>query len=547
MENIVTLFLLFSYSTLLCVFAFKIFIYDRYRASQKLRELREKAASIRKDSPLEKVTDPVVNAQYEISRASRALRMKICKEPAEAEKPEGEGEKYDKLESLVNEGLAGKAASQVTAPAAGTAAVVATAEASPVKAGAAREDDDSPVRYELDEATLHLLIKTLSYDDFARLYEKFLHACDENEICSLVPELSQFGDDERIVMILTPLLSNGSAKVQAAVHDFIAKTKNLAITDDIVSIIENSEFNRRASSFPKGPFSGQAADRPEEDYESVAMSLDRGIYDREPHELVHEAYNTSDRDRLFEISCALSAYDDPLVVETQLYINSVLDGEKTARKEALKQEAAAPTAAAGASTTSAAAGNVIRAEAAPVVKKYEFTSIDDVFDSGARGVRMKTPKKEEQARPQGKKTDHPNDYVRGMKLVNTAKYGTYEEFFPEFSGALAHHAPYLRCCAIMAMKTMAHRYFNREGEGSAEYMTIKGSLLSHMSGERNTEVGALCARALAEMENFVRQTPEELEGRMPGVNTQAYISRGGADPLADPSPKEDAGVAASGL
>jgi len=555
MENIVTLFLLFSYSVLLGGFAFKMFIYDRYRAARKLRELRERAASMKKDSLLDRVTDPVVNAQYEITRVSRSLRKKMYqKTPGEVEVVDNETsteeemgcEKFEKLESIVENKIVNvplhkraetndEFKSSVQGQAAGVMQAVqqsrtVTVEKTPEPAAVL---DEGPIRYELDENTLNLLVKTLSYDEFAKLYERFLHASGEDEICALIPELSSFRDDERIIMILTPLLSNKSSKIQNAVHEFISSTENLTITDDIVSVIENTEYRKRDSfnNYDADSVSGEFRDA---GYETVTMSVDREIFNHEPLELVHEAYTTTDPERLFAISCALSAYNDPIVVEAQVYINALLNGEDvTPPKPSVKKTASPVSASAPTPAIERPAAQEITAEEAypaatrvPTVKKYEFSSIDEVFKTSSPGVKMKkSPVKDETKNQHAKKPDYSNDYVRGMQLVNTAKYGVYEEFFPEFQNALCHPAPYLRCCSIMAMKTMAQRYFNQDGPESSEYNNIKSTLLSHLVGEKNGEVNSLCSRALAEIENFVRQTPEGQETHQPGLNSQIFISR----------------------
>ena len=515
MENIVTLFLLFTYSTLLGLVAFKLLIYDKRKARQKLRERARRSAS--KEDFLIKLTDPVFNAQCEINRAAKTLRKKY-------NSTELNSETTSELNSA-NSASNGETV-KVTAS-------IGQSEQNNLKLNKIEDKildiENAPLKYELDERTLGLLINTLSYDDFAVLYEKFLYAKDENEICDLISQLQNFTDDDRIIMIVTPLLSHSSLKVQRVINDFITRNNIYLKADEMADIIENSEFyetqhepseNRQfvplfstdailKHSMPQGgAINSQSyvnAGLDLDKYEPE-LTIEKEVFEKQPHELIIEAYQTEDKDRLFALSCALAQYNDPAVLEAMIYINAKLNGENVAPKiikNIIKKE----------NNIQAGSQLSIKERKTPPVQKYEFGNVGDIFKRPASEIKAKQGQAGNLKGADGKNSssapDQKNSYIKGMRLVNIAKYSKFDEIFPEAINNLNDDSAYVRCCAITALKTIANNCF-KQNLGT-ECQKTKETILSHMVFEKNPEVSSLCAKAVAEIENFVN-TSDELMG-----------------------------------
>lgn len=501
MENSVTIMLLFCYSAIMGILAYKLLFYDRKKIVTRMKRAHSKYMNVgddeeydRSENKVEKLTDPVFNAKYEINRISKLVRMKSEDPGAEkAAAADPESLKRFKSDAAELSTLMNKYSEALNSADRG-----------------AKCDG----RYEIEQSTLDLLINTLAYDDFARTYERFLKAVGEDEICSMIKELDSFREDDRLVMIVMPLLMHASPKVQQAINDFLSRNEKMPITEEIVDIMENADYiNDVRKDYASHNPSGASEFRFLEEGMHIRkltpakipgtdLSVEREIYFEEPHKLVMEAYKTSDHDRLFAISCALSQYDDPVVLEAMMHINSKLDGE-TAREPKI---------------VGAAAREAVMFErpvTQPSVKKFEFNNINDVFRAPASDLVMPLPQlKKTAARASGApaetKAHEPaahaanpggNDYVKGMKLVNMSKYMEFEEFFPEISGALNHETPYVRCCSIMAARNMAQRCHTAGQDDRVA--KIRETLLSHGASEQNAEVESLGVRALAEIENFV--------------------------------------------
>ncbi len=510
MENAVTLFLLFSYTIIMGGIALKLLIFDKRKAVSRMKEIRSRTREVERKHNFESITDPVFNAKYEISRVSKMVKMKSPSSNEAEEKPA----------PMTVEGI-----STYLNQASSLSAMVS-------KYTSAITDDDQPVdenaKYEIDEKTLNLLISTLSYDDFAKIYEKFVHATNEDEICKLIGELDSFRDDDRLVMLLTPLLSHTSSKVQQAINDYISRTDNNIITDEIVDIIENTEHLNNTSTdhfkpFSEAEFAFQSnINKSKIDFADMNISVNKEVFNEEPHKLIMEAYATNDTNRLFDISCALSQYDDPLVLDAMLYINARLNGE-TKNPNLIKSNAPVKQ------------SKKIESDG---VQKFEFLNINDIFKTQANDIvrpnKLKnrnilsklSGSRESAASNTVVNEQHTTDYVRGMKLVNMAKYMEFEEYFPEITNSLSHEKTFVRCCAINAAKNMASHY-NHEGKLD-ECVKIKQVLLSHIATEKSVEVETLCNKAIMEIENFTRQMAE-LDHSEP-LN-QSYRS------VADPSSK----------
>ncbi|MEZ7892241.1 MAG: hypothetical protein QMC67_10875 [Candidatus Wallbacteria bacterium] len=517
MENIVTLFLLFTYSTILGLVAFKLLIYDKRKARAKLRERARRKASSKEDF-LIKLTDPVFNAQCEINRMAKSLRKKFISASTE-NTPE------NNTESRLNEAASSAGLTDCgTQPAVMNSgrnnASVASAAGSPAAANDNKAfDDNVPLKYELDERTLGLLINTLSYDDFAVLYEKFLYAKNDDEVCSLINELQNFVDDDRVIMIVTPLLSYPSLKVQDAVNDFITKNNIYLKADEMADIIENSEYyetrneNSQNKQFvplfsteavPKYsmPFGSSSAGASDvnidlEKYEPE-FTIEKDVFEKQPHELIMEAYQTEDKDRLFALSCALSQYNDPTVLEAMMYINAKLNGENVSGPKIIKSQKIKNE------------NGILNAPSAayenkkPSVQKYEFGSVGNIFKKTAPEINNRSIAKDFDSEQK------QNSYIKGMKLVNVAKYSKFEEIFPEAINNLNDNSAYVRCCAITALKTIANNCFKQNMNEQCQ--KTKETILSHMVFEKNNEVSSLCAKAVAEIENFSNASAEFFAG-----------------------------------
>jgi|GEM_PF-5448240 len=492
MDNSVTLFLLFSYSAIMGLIAFKILIYDRMKAENAHKSHKPGVLKFKKDrNMLEKLTDPVFNAQYEINRTSKRLNSKTENNVASG----------DELKNAVL---------SPACPDVNSCEALAESQEPPNKAPYIRKyessNEEEEIRYEIDEKTLQLLVDTFAYDDFAKIYEKFVHARYESEICHLISELEDFRGDDRLLMILTPLMSHESLKVQSAVNNFMMKINNHTMTEEMVNIIENSDYINSINDNKPDPqaeffeFKNQGfddgwynADR--NDHAAVSAAIDKSVFYEEPHKLIIEAYQTKDRDRLFAISCALSQYDDPLVVEALIYINSKLNGDNPdiMSSEPVKIE-----------ENTQKKQNIIKSSGsgeAQKVRNFNFTSINEIFKPAPKEITANFAPKNSSADNAQKASGSSsgNDYVKGMKLVNMAKYMKYEECVPEFINNLNHDSVYVRCCAIKAVKTLALRLHNIGSDaGIAE---LKKSLMSHMMvTEKNSEVISLCSKALLEIE-----------------------------------------------
>ena len=491
MENAVTLFLLFSYTIIMGGIALKLLIFDKRKAVSRMKDIRSRAHEVERKPKFENITDPVFNAKYEISRVSKMVKMKSASSNEAEEKqvpmtPEG-------ISTYLNQ------ASSLSAMVSKYTSAIDDNDEQPV---------DENAKYEIDEKTLNLLINTLSYDDFAKIYEKFVHATTEDEICKLIEELDNFKEDDRLVMLLTPLLSHTSSKVQQAINDFVSRTNNHVITDEIVDIIENSEYMNNNSTdhfkpFSEAEFAFQSnINKTKINFSDMNISVNKEVFNEEPHKLIMEAYATNDTNRLFDISCALSQYNDPIVLDAMLYINARLNGESK-NPNLIKSNAPVKQS---------------RKNESDGVQKFEFLNINDIFKNQANDIvtpnKLKnrnilskiSGSKEKKSSNNVIDEQHTTDYVRGMKLVNMAKYMEFEEYFPEITGNLAHEKTFVRCCAINAAKNMASHYHN-EGKLD-ECVKIKQVLLSHVATEKNIEVETLCNKAILEIENFTKQMAE---------------------------------------
>lgn len=503
MDNSVTLFLLFTYSGIMGIVAF-FYLSGRLNKGGSAAAPKEKTLKFRRrHNLLEKLTDPVFNAQYEIGRKLKKNRDEKDQAAADAHNAPGAAEAHPALRTFAAEPIAEET----------------RAAESVFKQPDA--NDDEPVRYEIDEQTLQLLVSTFAYDDFAKIYEKFLRAGSEDDICRLIRQLEDFREDDRLLMILTPLLSHESARVQNAVNGFIMRTNKSYITEEMVNIIENSEYIQAVqkmesqseyNSGPAGMNNGiyYSADG------DMNLSVDRSVFFEQPHKLIMEAYQTVDRDRLFAISCALAQYDDPMIVEAMLYINSKLNGEIDAPETGsniLKspvlehkmtvEEIDAPARPAGVIKSGG------EADGGNGVQKFNFASIGEIFKTGAPETRAsfkqlsKNVSNYQTKRPNNhghEDTSSSNDYVKGIKLVNISRFAGYDECMPAVTDALNHDSVYVRCCAITALKTLAGRAF--AGGDSVRFDEIKKTMMSHELFEKNTEVASLCAKAITEIENY---------------------------------------------
>ena len=491
MENAVTLFLLFSYTIIMGGIALKLLIFDKRKAVSRMKEIRSRTHDVERKHKFENITDSVFNAKHEISRVSKMVKIKSA----------FSGEAKEKPAPMTTEGI-----STYLNQASSLSAMVSK------YTSAISDDAEQPVdeneKYEIDENTLNLLINTLSYDDFAKIYEKFVRATNEDEICKLVEELDNFREDDRLVMLLTPLLSHTSSKVQQAINDFISRTNNHVITDEIVDIIENSEYMNNNSTdhfkpFSESEFAFQSnINKTKINFSDMNVSVDKEVFNEEPHKLIMEAYATNDTNRLFDISCALSQYDDPLVLDAMLYINARLNGESK-NPNLIKSNAPVKQ------TKRPEQDNV---------QKFEFLNINDIFKTQANDVvrpnkfknknilNKLSGSRENKSSNNVVSEQHTTDYVRGMKLVNMAKYMEFDEYFPEITNSLSHEKTFVRCCAINAAKNMASHYHN-EGKLD-ECVKIKQVLLSHVATEKSGEVETLCNKAIMEIENFTKQMSE---------------------------------------
>lgn len=509
MDNSVTLFLLFTYSAIMGAIAIAYLTSARGKNAAGTPHGEKKPKFKRRHNMLEKLTDPVFNAQYEIGRKLKKS-LQENSETAITASPSG-------AQSVRENPRA-----EIPAD--------AVAESGLQNSGGHTDENfagEEDHHYEIDAGTLELLISTFAYDDFAKIYEKFLHARSEDEICRLVGELEDFRDDDRLLMILTPLLSHESPRVQNAVNGFVMRTNNPFITDEMVNILENSDFMRASKSAdPQSEYIPGAA-RPDAGLyagpaEEFDLGVDRSVFFEPPHKLVLEAYQTNDRDRLFAISCALAQYDDPVIVEAMLYINARLNGDlsRTATPAGgpniLKAEDAAlagPRQAARPAGILKAAGDAAEyAETGP--QKFNFTSINEIFKNEAPETRVKfkqlsksvssySTKSENKAAAASSRQEErssSNDYVKGIKLVNISRFAPFDECAAELTDALGHEGAYVRCCAITAIKTLAGRAF--AAGDSARLEEYKSALMSHELFEKNTEVASLCAKAITEIENY---------------------------------------------
>jgi hypothetical protein len=471
---------------------------------------------------LEKLTDPVYNAQYEIGR--KLKKIKTEDDFAHAHTSAGTGTAGANLS-----GASAKAKPGVFKAETLTKSVCGGEEDDSRGENFNTDDcQDGQPDYEIDERTLQLLIDTFAYDDFAKIYEKFLRARSESEICRLISQLEDFREDDRLLMILTPLLSHESVKVQNEVNGFIMRTNKHFITEEMVNIIENSEYIETVNKIdaqaeynrPENHsyLSGSASDGAQycdNDYD-INLSVDKSVFFEQPHKLVLEAYQTNDRDRLFAISCALAQYDDPLIVEAMLYINSKLNGEisESKNRNLLKYNPIESNVLQGVENSCAPASKIIKAQniggGEAGINKFSFMNIDEIFNQGAPESKVNFKKlsktlvnyktKQSSATADSNKSSSENDYVKGIKLVNISKFAKYEECAPEVINALEHEAVYVRCCAITAIKVLARRVY-RENDTS-RFEELRKILMSHEIFEKNTEVASLCSKAITEIENY---------------------------------------------
>ena len=518
MDNSITLFLLFTYSFIMGLIAFI------YLSNVKKKKAASDGASKdknlkfkRRHNLLEKLTDPVFNAQYEIGR-------KLKKVKTEGDFAQASGDMN--FSDVSTEAAAGVINTKILPESVCNLEIGDRGE----NFNAIDRENDQP-DYEIDEKTLRLLIDTFAYDDFAKIYEKFLRARSEDEICRLISQLEDFREDDRLLMILTPLLSHESVKVQNEVNGFIMRTNKHFITEEMVNIIENSEYidavNKIDAQAEYNPpennlyssgnaFSG-AVEYCDNNYD-MNLSVDKSVFFEQPHKLVLEAYQTNDRDRLFAISCALAQYDDPLIVEAMLYINSRLNGEIIEYKSPnlLKSNSFESNLLHNLENQGAPASKIIKAHnvnrGETEINKFSFMNIDEIFNQGAPEskvnfkklsktlVNYKTKQPSAAAASDSNKSSSENDYVKGIKLVNISKFAKYEECAPEVIGALEHEAVYVRCCAITAIKVLARRVYI--DNNTDRFEELRKVLMSHEIFEKNTEVASLCSKAITEIENY---------------------------------------------
>lgn len=519
MDNSITLFLLFTYSFIMGLIAFIYLSSVKKRKAAADIAFKDKNLKFkRRHNLLEKLTDPVFNAQYEIGRKLKKVKtdgdsahapggMNFSDAAVKSETAIFEAQNQDENAYGPQDGAIGK------------------------DTGADDNENGQP-DYEIDEKTLQLLIDTFAYDDFAKIYEKFLRARNEDEICRLIGQLEDFREDDRLLMILTPLLSHESARVQNEVNGFIMRTNKHFITEEMVNIIENSEYIDAVNKidaqaeynppdknlYSDGSGSSSAAEYCDNGYD-MNLSVDKSVFFEQPHKLVLEAYQTNDRDRLFAISCALAQYDDPLIVEAMLYINSRLNGEIIEYKSPnlLKSNSIESNLMQGIQNQGAPASKIIKAQninrGEAEINKFSFMNIDEIFNQGAPESKVNFKKlsktlvnyKTKQPSPaaenrESNKSSSENDYVKGIKLVNISKFAKYEECANEVIGALEHEAVYVRCCAITAIKVLARRVYLENN--TERFEELRKVLMSHEIFEKNTEVAALCSKAITEIENY---------------------------------------------
>ncbi len=543
MNNSITLFLLFTYSFILGLTAFIYLSSVKKKKKTAENAIKDKNQRFKRShNLLEKLTDPLFNAQYEISKKIK-----------QTQKASGAG-----IDAITSDGPANDSniinvhdnidfnnfsnnnnnndidITESSRQNGGTNIANINKNDNELSKISIEEQ-----HYEIDSKTLQLLINTFAYDDFAKIYEKFLNAHSESEICRLIEELEDFREDDRLLMILTPLLSHESVRVQSAVNGFITKTEKAFITEEMVNIIENSEYidavqsinaqnEFKPSRCEGSPFTSPDSISPyfndAENYES-ALNIDKSVFFEPPHKLVLEAYATNDRDRLFAISCALAQYDDPLIVDAMLYIDSRLNGEINGYNEpgsAVIKNGMPINNVFNGKTINNNESSVIKSQPAvhdiPEVQKFNFMNIDDIFKHEAPESKLKFKElsgvvanlKTEQRRVSTtKENSKTNDYVKGIKLVNIAKFARYEECSKEITDALNHDNSYVKCCAINAVKVLARRsYQNGELERFDELRKI---LMSHEIFEKNVEVAALCSKAITEIESYSMSVPDAAE------------------------------------
>ncbi len=518
MDNSITLFLLFTYSFIMGLIAFIYLSNVKKKKAAADGALKDKNLKFRRrHNLLEKLTDPVFNAQYEIGR-----KLKKVKTDGDFAQASGGMNFSDASTEAMAEVINTKTLPDSVC----NLEIGGRGE----NFNAIDRENDQP-DYEIDEKTLRLLIDTFAYDDFAKIYEKFLRARGEDEICKLISQLEDFREDDRLLMILTPLLSHESVKVQNEVNGFIMRTNKHFITEEMVNIIENSEYidavnkiDAQAKYNPPennlysgGSGSSNDAGYCDNNYE-MNLSVDKSVFFEQPHKLVLEAYQTNDRDRLFAISCALAQYDDPLIVEAMLYINSRLNGEisESNNPNLLKNNPIKSNLLHNLENQGVPASKIIKAHnvnrGEAEINKFSFINIDEIFNQGAPEskvnfkklsktlVNYKTKKPSAAAASDSNKSSSENDYVKGIKLVNISKFAKYDECAPEVIGALEHETVYVRCCAITAIKVLARRvYIDNNTERFEELRKV---LMSHEIFEKNTEVASLCSKAITEIENY---------------------------------------------
>ena len=524
MDNSVTLFLLFTYSFIMGLIAFVYLSAVKKKKAAPDNAFKDRNLKFkRRHNLLEKLTDPVFNAQYEIGRKLKKIKTNDGSALAHAG-PASE----DSADNFCAEDETKSAECNAEKS---SDSVYSVEEGAPAAVSFNTSDSkhDQP-DYEIDEKTLKLLIDTFAYDDFAKLYEKFLRARGETEICKLIAQLEDFREDDRLLMILTPLLSHESVKVQNEVNGFIMRTNKHFITEEMVNIIENSEYIETINKIdPQAEYnppennsylSSGASDTAEyrgNNYD-MNLSVDKSVFFEQPHKLVLDAYQTNDRDRLFAISCALAQYDDPLIVEAMLHINSKLNGEISENKKSnlIKNNPAESGILDNGEISGEPAAKIIKAQnissSATQINKFSFMNIDEIFNQSAPGskanfkklsktlINYKTKQPAAAASADSNKSSSENDYVKGIKLVNISKFAKYEECAREIINAIEHEAVYVRCCAITAIKILAQRAHTNNDTAHLE--ELRKALMSHEIFEKNTEVASLCSKAITEIENY---------------------------------------------
>lgn len=466
MENNITLFLLFAYSIFTLVVAI-ILLKNSKLSSFKSNHLKNSYKLNPNHNLLNQLTNPMFNLQYEINRKIKNLSNKTNNKVPTSN-----------LEnSLINnENIENKDKKNLT-----SMQNIDNTLNSNIKI-----NDEN--YYQIDQKTLDILINTFSYDDFAKLYEKFLNTTDEDKICKLIDELYDFRDDDRILMILTPLLSNENPKIQNAIQKFITSLDTSNLTIELANLIENYSFKNqnfiaenKSNNIKDNEILNKKFDLENNNYEQISK-------------LILEAYQTNDPNKLFEISNVLSYYNDPVILETLVYINSKLNSILNN----IQTNNFSPKDTNVNSNNLSSKPKIIKAnqnfKQEADIKKFEFSSINDIFKKEFKI----------QFNNENKNTDHNfrNSYIEGISLVNMARLIDISDGINKVKSTLLNENTYVRCCAIKALKTLAERaQLNNDIINLNE---IKNVILNHEMTEKNNEVINLCQKAINEIENLIK-------------------------------------------